>query len=195
MSGLDNIAGQIRQDAQQKADGILAQANADAQKIADAAAAELAEYKKQYARQMELDAAQIAGRFESENRQQRKQALLQVRAKVIGEVVEEAKQKLVSLPSEAYFDLMKNICVKNAQPGEGKLYFSREDSGRLPDDFVEKCNAELKNGSVKLAGSTDGFQHGFLIVYGKVEQNCSIDSIFDSQKNRIWDTVNECLAE
>jgi V/A-type H+-transporting ATPase subunit E len=64
----------------------------------------------------------------------------------------------------------------------------------VPDDFIERCNAGIKDGSVKLEGETDRVKSGFIIVYGKIEQNCSVDSLFDTNKNRIWDSVNKSLG-
>ncbi|MDL2237521.1 V-type ATP synthase subunit E [Christensenellaceae bacterium OttesenSCG-928-K19] len=161
MSGLEKIAAEIKQEAQQKADDILAQAKAKVKTIADAAAAEQAKYKEQYAERTQKETQQIAERFASDNRQQRKQALLKTRSQVIEGVIGEAKQKIEALPDNEYVDLMQAICVRNAQAGEGKLYFAKADMGRMPDGFADKCNAEIKNGSVVVAGTVDTIKNGF----------------------------------
>lgn len=194
MSGLDKIADSINREAQKKADDILAGAKNKAEAIEKEVAAKTEEFKRKSAERAERDADRIFERFASENRQQRKQALLRVRSEVIEDVVAEAKQKIISLPDGEYFDLMKDICVRNAQKGEGKLYFARADFSRLPKDFADKCNAEIQGGSVAVGDAVDTIQNGFIIVYGKVEQNCSLDSIFETNKNRIWDMVNASLS-
>lgn len=194
MSGLDKIADSILQEARQKADEILSKAKGKAAEIEKDAAEKVEAFKRSSAEAAEREADKVFERFDSENRQQRKQALLRARSEVIADIIAQARAKIESLPDGEYFDLMRGICVKNAQKGEGKLYFAKRDNDRLPGDFVDRCNAEITNGSLTLAGSTDRIQSGFVIVYGKIEQNYSLDSIFEMNKNLIWDKVNEYLS-
>ncbi len=195
MSGLEKIADSIKSEAKAKADEIIAEAKAKVKHIEDTAAAVMEKQKRADAEVAEREADKVFEIFASENRQNRKQALLKARSDVIDSAVSEAKSRIENLPPDQYFDLMYKICVKNAQRGEGRLYFARKDYDRLPDGFVERCNKDIKDGSVVLEGATDQIDGGFMIVYGKIEQNCSVDSLFETNKNQIWDAVNKSLNE
>jgi V/A-type H+-transporting ATPase subunit E len=195
MSGLDKISETILKEAQEKADGIIAQARAKAQEIEKDAAARTDDYTRRYAGKIKRETQAVAERYASDNRQRRKREILRTRSMVINDTVQKAKAKLVSLPDGEYFDFLRKVCVRNAQSGEGRLYVAGRDSGRLPGDFIDKCNAGISGGSVKLAGSADTIENGFIIMYGRIEQNCSVDSIFESNNNLLLDTVNACLQE
>ncbi len=194
MSGLDKIAETIKKEAQAKADKIIAQAQAKAGDIAKKAAAEMDEYKKSYQETISREAQAVRERYAADGRQARKQALLKARSMVIEDTIAKAKDSIKNLPDGEYFDFLLNICLKNAQSGQGELYFAQADLDRLPGDFMQRCNAGIADGSLELAGGTPGMENGFIIKYGNIEQNCSIDSIFESKRNLLWDTANSCLA-
>ncbi len=194
MSGLDRIAETIIKEAQTKADEILAQAEEKASDIAKRAAAEMDEYKKSYQDTISREAQAVRERYAADSRQARKQALLRARSMVIEDTITKAKDRIKNLPDDKYFDFLLNICVKNAQAERGELYFAKSDLNRLPGDFMDRCNGSIADGSLELAGGVDGMENGFIIKYGNIEQNCSIESIFESKRNLLWDTANSCLV-
>lgn len=195
MSGMEKIVGTIRQEAEEKASGILQQARERAAEIERDTAVKKEERQRSAGEQARRETESVLARYESENRRMRKEALLRAKSGVLNDVIAQAKERLENLPDEQYFALMERLFERNAQSGNGRLYFAKKDYGRIPDGFVEKLNQGLKNGGVELAGSTDKISHGFVIVYGKIEQNCSLDSIFDSAHSRIVDAVNACLEQ
>lgn len=195
MSGLDKISDTILREAQNKAEGILAKAKEQAEAISKHTAQKIEGYDIEYRENTQKELQAVQEKYASENRQARKQAILKTRSMVIEDTINKAKHRLETLPEDEYFDFLRHVCVKNAQAGEGELYFSKKDYDRLPGNFAEKCNSEIKNGSVVLKGSLDTIENGFIIMYGKIEQNCSIDSIFESNKNLLLDTANSCIQQ
>ncbi len=195
MSGLDKISDTIVKEAEKKAEDILAQAKAEAQSIAGGAQKTIDAERQKYADMAKRETEAVNSRFASENRQKRSQALLKTKRMVIEDTIAKAKEKIKALPDGGYFDFLRGVLVKNARQAEGELYLAQKDFERMPKDFIAKCNAEIKGGSVKLAGPTGAIANGFMIVYGKIEQNCSIDSIFESNNNLLEDTVKAFIGE
>lgn len=193
MSGLDRIAETIMKEAQAKADEIIAQAEEKASDIAKRAAAEMDEYKKNYQETISREAQAVRERYAANGRQARKQAMLKARSMVIEDTINKAKDRIKNLPEGEYFDFLLNICVKNAQAGQGELYFAQSDLDRLPGNFMDRCNERIADGSLELVSGIGGMDNGFVIKYGNIEQNCSIESIFESKRNLLWDTANSCL--
>ncbi len=195
MSGMEKIVQTIRQEAEEKANGILQQSRERVAEIERGMAAKQEERENKADELARAEKQDVLERSESENRRMRKEALLKAKSEVLNGVIAEAKERLEKLPDEQYFALMQKLFERNAQNGSGKLYFAQADYNRVPNGFVEKLNVGLANGSVELAGSTERISHGFVIVYGKIEQNCSLDSIFESEHSRIVDAVNACLEQ
>ncbi len=195
MSGMDRIVETISREAGEKAEEILSQAKAQAAAIEQNAAAKREEHSRKAEELAQKEAENVLARYASENRRQRKEALLKAKSALVEDVIREAKDKILSLPESDYFDLMQRLFERNVQPGNGKLYFAKKDYDRLPDGWMQRIAAAVQGGGVELAGSTDKIAHGFVIVYGKIEQNCSLESIFESERSRMVDAVNACLEQ
>ena len=88
-----------------------------------------------------------------------------------------AKAELKGLETGAYFDMILKLAVKSAQPGEGELLLSKKDLERLPEGFEDRLNASLKDkGAVlHISGDTRDIDGGFVLTYGGIEENCSIE--------------------
>lgn len=195
MSGLDKIAETIVWEAQEKANEIKIEAQEKVQSIEAEAAKDNEALKRDLAEDIERQADAVIERYASDARQERRRVLLKTRSDAIEDVIADAKERIVNMPEYEYFDMMRGLCVRNARPGEGVLHFAQADNDRLPGDFLQRCNSEITDGSVVLGEPVINLAHGFLIAYGKVVQNCSLESIFEINKNQIWDAVNACLNE
>lgn len=187
MSSLDKITDKIIEQANEKANKILHQAEVKVKEIQERVKNEqnslIAETKIIAEKEHKI----VIEQSESSDRQERRQQLLAVKRKCIRQVISESKQQIESLPKKEYFDLLLRLFKRNALPDNGKIYFSRLDSRRVPVDFIKQCNEFLKEGSVELAGENKTINNGFVITYGKVEIDCSIDSIFKSNSQILED--------
>lgn len=195
MSGLDKIAETIIWEAQEKANEIKIEAQEKVQAIEAEAAKDNEDLKRDLAEDLERNADAVIERYASDSRQERRRILLKTRSDAIESVIQEAKERIVNMPNSEYFDMMRGICVRNARADEGVLHFAEADNSRLPGDFINKCNSEITDGTVVLGEPVINIAHGFLIAYGKVVQNCSLENIFEINKNQIRDAVNTCLNE
>ena len=194
MSGLDQITESILSAARQEADGILRQADERADEI-------LAEGKKDAEDTKAL--AQAAVKKETEKLRQRaaavsqqnhRQALLRARLEIIDQFIAAGREKILAMPDQEYFDFLYQIFARQNIAADGEILLSPRDRNRLPADFLERLNS-ADRGKVTLSQDAGGVENGFIVRCGKIEINCTIDSIFAEKDNVLRDRLNQYLSE
>ena len=90
---------------------------------------------------------------------------------------------------------MEKILQTYVLAEEGEIYFSSEDLARMPADFEKKIKAaaKAKGGSLTLKKEPKAIADGFVLVYGGVEENCTLKALFDAKKDELQDKVNAIL--
>lgn len=195
MTGLEKITSQIQEEANALAAGKLeaAQKEADAV-LAEAkeacAAVEAESAEKNAALKVTYD-----GRIKSSAEQQRRTALLRAKQEIIADVIDEARLTLKNEDTGSYFRTMEKILKTYALAEDGEIYFSEKDLARMPSDFEEKiaAAAKAKGGSLVLKKEPKAIEDGFILVYGGVEENCTLKALFDAKRDQLQDKVNEIL--
>ena len=195
MTGLEKITDQIQEEAKASA----ARRLEAAQKEADAVIAEA----KDVCAAMETETAEkiaamkvnYEGRIKSSAEQQRRTALLRAKQEIIAEVLEEARLTLKKKDAQSYFLTLEKILKTYALAENGEIYFSAEDLARMPADFEKKIKtaAKEKGGSLVLKKEPKAIADGFVLVYGGVEENCTLKALFDAKKDELQDKVNAIL--
>ena len=195
MTGLEKITDQIQEEAKASA----ARRLEAAQKEADAVIAEA----KDVCAAMETETAEkiaamkvnYEGRIKSSAEQQRRTALLRAKQEIIAEVIEEARLTLKKKDAQSYFLTLEKILKTYALAENGEIYFSAEDLARMPADLEKKIKtaAKEKGGSLVLKKEPKAIADGFVLVYGGVEENCTLKALFDAKKDMLQDKVNAIL--
>lgn len=195
MSGLDNMKRQILDEANHSAETKIADAKAQADKILEEAKAEADTQAAKISGKSQEEIKNYAERIVSSCEMHRKQALLRAKQEVIAEVLDRAYERIISLDSAAYFELIKKMLQKYAQPEEGVVCFSAADLKRLPDGFETDIQnaASANGGALKLSSETKEMEGGFILVYGGIEENCTIKALFDAKRDELSDQVHGLL--
>ncbi len=195
MTGLEKIINRIQEEADAVAAGKVEAARAEADRIiaenktvCDSVDAETTE-------KITAMKASYDSRVASSAEQSRKLALLRAKQEIIAEVLDEALERLRKEDTANYFLNMEKILKKYALPEDGEIYFSAQDLKRMPDGFEKKIQAAAKErgGSLTLKKEPKDIADGFLLVYGGVEENCTLKALMDAKKDRLQDRVNEIL--
>lgn len=191
MTGLDKMIGQIQEEAKAEAGSRLAAAREEAEKIAAQAEAECEALGQAYESQAEEDAARYLERARSSADMKRRMILLQAKQEVVAGVLEKAYEKLDGLEDGAYFDLLRQLLHRYAQPMDGEICFSERDLKRLPAGFEKEIGkiASEHKGSLRLKTEAAPIENGFLLIYGGIEENCTFRALFASQKETLQDTA------
>ncbi len=195
MTGLEKILSQIEYEsddrcreliekAKEKAQAIIKEADAQAQSINEEALA-AAEKKVEASRQTaESSAGLVASR-----------EILKAKLDIIDGTLERSLEVIKALPKKEYFEILKSLILKNARKGEGVLHLSKEDTDKLPVNFVDSLNNAFKRGYKVTLGDSVGIDSGFVLVYGDIDINCSFDAIAAEKRDELRDALNALLFD
>ena len=195
MSGLDKMKSRILGEAEQSAQEILAKAQADAEAAVTAAEGRARAEAEKIREKAGRDAGEYAKRAASSSDMRRKQAFLAARQDVISAVLEKAYDAVLALEEEEYFGLLEKLLEKYVLPEQGEICFSRKDLERMPEGFAGRIRtiAAEKGGSLTVSREPRDIDGGFLLVYGGIEENCTIKAVFDAKREELSDQVNRLL--
>ena len=193
MAGLDKIISQIKEESQKAAERTRAEARSKADEILAQARADAERECVDIERRSKQAVANILERGRTAAELKKRGAVLAEKQRLIGATIGMAKAELKGLETGAYFDMILKLAVKSAQTGE--LLLSKKDLERLPEGFEDRLNAALKDkGAVlRISGDTRDIDGGFVLTYGGIEENCSIDALFDAAHEVLQDKVQEIL--
>lgn len=196
MSGLENIIKHIESTATKTATDMLEKAKADAESIIASGKANAEENAAAISRQGEADAKGARKRIESRADQNLKRYLLQAKQWEIDRTIAAALDKIQAMPDAAYFETILKMVDKYAPAKDGKIRFSEEDLARMPKGFEARINERL-DGRAKLTLSDEAVRinGGFVLDYGDIEENCSLDALAESSKEELQDKISQILFE
>ena len=192
MTGLEKIVQQIRDEAQQAADAVIAQAKEEAGQLAAKAAEDARTQPGAILAKSKTDVQNHLAAARSAAELAQRRAVLAAKQEIIGEAIESARQSIYKLPDSDYFALILKMISKFSLPQEGELLFSPADLGRLPASF-ETSLAKSANGKLTVSRETRDIDGGFVLSYGGIEENCSIEALFYAARERLQDRVQELL--
>ena len=192
MGGLEKITEHIINNAKNTADEIINEAKRKADEIKKAYDDEKNKLTLEINEKIKAECDKIMQMSESLDRQNEKQAMLETRNSVIKSIINESEEKIISMDKTEYLELLKTI-LKNSQTGEkGEILFSLKDKKLVDDDFIAECK-KISGNALEVSEETAPIDKGFIIRYGKTEQNCSIKGIIEDKYNELTDLVNSCI--
>lgn len=195
MSGLENMKRQILDEANHAAEEKISEAKVKAEEILKEARKQMEAQGALLMKKSEEDTKDYTQRIASSCEMQKKQALLQAKQEVIQEVLEKAYQQILHLEPESYFEMLQKMLELYVLPQDGILYFSEEDLKRMPQGFenVIEQTAQEKGGHLVVSKEPRDMDGGFVLVYGGIEENCTIKAIFHTKRDELSDLVQKVL--
>lgn len=192
MTGLEKILTDIRQEAEAQAAAIISEAETQAAEINSEAEKTAAEKTALIEKQEQEKARDIIERAKSSAELSRKKSALKAKQEIIGSIIEEAKEKLRSLPNDEYFAVILKLFAKYKLPEDGTMVFGKKDLARLPAGFETKL-AEISTGKTVIGTEPGTIPDGFLLIYGGIDINCSFDALFDDAGGELQDIVSKTI--
>lgn len=195
MTGLEKITSEIKADADKSVAAIIDKANAEASGILAGAEKEAAEAVAKINHDVSVRLSASKSTAESAAALRKRRLILEEKQKLIGEVIEEAKNLIYALPDDVYFEKILKLAEKNVNPAEGTIIFNAKDLSRLPADFETKLNvvAVAKGGKLTVSKETRPIDGGFVLLYEGIDQNCSITSLFETHVESVQDKIQKLL--
>ncbi len=195
MAGIDKMKSQILDEAQALAQTRISEAKAQADEILNQARAEAKKNQESISKKSEADVAAYKERIESSTDLQRRTKILKAKQGEIADVIDQAYASFETMDPQTYFSMMAKLLEKYALPEEGELFFSSADLARMPAGFEEQAKkiAEEKGGSLTLSKEGKQIENGFVLAYGGIEENCTLEAMFDSRRDELSDIVQGIL--
>lgn len=189
------LAEKIRKNADEQYETLMNQAAIDAQD----------EYNK-IVNNAQSEAAKIIAMAQSKGAQNEAQNILKFKIQSVDEIIANAKQRIYDMSDEAYNLFIEKLLVKYAEEfnpkggivsktldklnpeNKGYIVFNKKDKERvkLNSDIIKKYNLAVSDETVDIDG-------GFIIKYGKVEENCSVSAIFRDRNEYLTDYISAKL--
>lgn len=193
MTGLEKILSTIEQDSNDRCREITEQAQKHAQEIIDAASAKAQENIENAKASVDKKVAEHDGAIEASVSMTKSRIILEGKLDIISSTLERALEVIKALPKKEYFEILKGLILKNVRKGDGVLRLSKEDTEKLPSNFIDSINNALKRGYKISLGESADIDSGFILVYGDIDINCSFDAVASAKREELRDTLNEML--
>ena len=194
MSGLEKITEHIINKANAQAEKIINTAQQKADEIILSAKKDAEDFKNAENLKIASECEKIIQTAESENRQHTRRAMLQAKSRAISQIIEDAKKTVKNASPEEYKKILLTILKKSVSDIEGEILFSLKDKKIIDSEFIKQTE-KISDGKLKISEDFCDIDGGFIIKYGKIDINCSIDAIFEDKYNELTDLVNSILSQ
>lgn len=189
LNGLDRIIDGILDDARQESEKLVSAAKQQADEITADAEEKARKVVADAKSQAENEYSAMVKNAKSASVITEKQILLREKQEIIEDIIKAAKEKILKLNDADYFKLMERLLDKCADGEKGELVLSERDKARVSDNF----KSAAKSKGLEMLDKTRSIDGGFVLVYGDIEENCSITAIMESESERLYDAVNSFL--
>ena len=127
-------------------------------------------------------AAEREERLVSAAQMEARKTALAARQEMVDKAYDLALEKLCSLPEEQYIQTVAALLVQAAPDGKGEVIFSKEQRERVGTAAVALANSRLGDGKLTVSAQTRPLKGGFILSNGRVEVNCSFDTLVRLQR-------------
>jgi V/A-type H+-transporting ATPase subunit E len=126
-----------------------------------------------------------------------RKALLVQKQRLIQQVFDTALKRLEDLKGEKRERFILELLMKVVEVGDEEVIFSDADGRKIGQKLLEEANSRLvkegKKGALRFVKEDRDLHGGFILRRGKMEVNCSINSLFDSVREELELQVAEVL--
>ena len=182
MNGIEKITQRIETDTQAEIDRILGDARAEAGDITGRYQAQAKEEAAELSAKNQKAAAEREERLVSTAQMEARKVGLAAKQEMVEKAYDLALEKLCSMPDEQYVKTVADLLVQAAPNGRGAVIFAPEERARIGEAAVRAANEQLSGGKLTLSEETRPLKGGFILSDGKVEVNCSFDTLVRLQK-------------
>ena len=183
MTGLEKILAEISGEAQAARQAALDEARQQAEAILQESARRTEAECEKLRAQGKKSCEDMISQARAGAELQRRRVLLETRQRLIGETLRAAGNAILIRIASLY-----------AHPGEGVAHLSRRDLDRLPPDFEKQLNQALPEGCrLTISAEPRSMYGGMVLVYGGVEENCSLRALFGSRSENLLNLADEVM--
>lgn len=195
MSGLDKIIARISEEAEAKAGAIISEAEKKAADTATESAAKTAEECERIAKKADALVRNTEERGKASAELRTKQIMLGSKQELMNEVLAEARSRIDGLPDNEYAAFIEKLFSKHVPSEDAVLKLNSRDIARLPEETLDrmKAEAEAHGAELKISDEPVDIRDGFILDFGGVEENCTIDALIEQNTDDLSDKIRDIL--
>ena len=195
MAGIEKITNEINLEAKEEAAKIISSAEEAAKKLLAKTEEECAAIRAEADEKLGKKLSAEDKKTQSQCEQVEKLIILKTKQDIIYSVINKAKNKLLLQDSDEYFNTLLKLLEKQAQADKGILFLNQKDLARIPVDFVTSAAeiAAKNGGELEFSKTPVDIDGGFVLKYGNIEINSSIEAIFDENVDELVDVCSKML--
>ena len=192
MTGLENIIREIETESAETVSDILGKAN-DAAAVTLRDAEKAAEQLKEgFRHEAERKVAETAERATANDEMELKRAVLKKKQEIIRETLDGTRRALTETRDKGYFEMLTSLLNRYAAKGkDGEILMTDADKKAMTKEFETAVSAY----GLKVSDKALAADSGFVLVYGSIEINCTVDAIFDAYADELSDMLGAFLFE
>ncbi|MGP1361699.1 MAG: V-type ATP synthase subunit E [Candidatus Fimenecus sp.] len=195
MSGLDKIISDITEQSKLRSDELLRTSREEAERLLSESHQKALAEKEQRQKKLDEKLSVLENNSRASARLASSKIILTAKHEAAAEMLCKAVAIIDGLSKKEYFEIIKKLILKNARKGEdGIIRFSKTDSKRLPQNFLESIEKNLDGAKLTLGKPAD-INDGFILSYGLVDVNCTFDAVTSDKSDEINDGLNKILFE
>jgi len=191
---IDNITAKILSDATEHATKAISEATSKAESIVSQARENVIAIKKQMAEQGAMDAIITKHRKQSLAELEARKIRLAAKQKAVSTAMEAALDYLANMEQEEYVAFLARQIVATAAK-KGQLLLNSMDKESIGVKLVKTVNALIKNGDFYLSDQTINVKGGFILRYGAVEINSTLETMLNSIKESVTPDIVAILFQ
>jgi V/A-type H+-transporting ATPase subunit E len=198
MSGADKIIEKIIQDAEEKAVGYIRSAEERAARIIADTEQEARINLENRLQKAYSEAENLKARIISIDELESRKTKLTVKQKVLSRAFELALERLADMPDNRYRQMIVEMILPLVEEGTQEITLSGRDKKRLDgiDDDINRRLSECgKKGSVSISADEGTFLGGFILKRGKIEVNCTLETLVNTRKSELEKEVADILFD
>lgn len=199
MNGIEKITAKLLEEAKQRADAVLSQADAQCRTIeADYEKRARQEYESLLSSGREAISA-VSEQMESAAEQESRKQLLSLKQEMVSEAFLLAAEKISALPQEEYIAFLARQAAEASGDGQGVILLNARDRGSIGEKLIETANALLKEqgrpGELTLGEETRPIKAGLILKKGDIEVNSSVETLTELCRSEMAAKVARALFD
>ena len=193
MSGIDKLLNRLDADSAKKCGDIIAAAEKQRDDIVFEAETAARKKAADILVQAEKQAEYTVRIAQSQADMRRRQSELKAKVELVNRAADEALNRLESLDTVSFFDVMRDLIVGSAQPGEGVIAMLPQDAAAAPADFINKVNSALTDGKLTIIADDTIGSRGAVLRYGDIDMNLTFRAIFNDKRDEVKSAAGAIL--
>jgi V/A-type H+-transporting ATPase subunit E len=189
---VEDILKKIEADAEEEALAILGRAHSEAEAIATEARKRADAQRKKLESASKQRADEERNRIVTLARLEARREVLTEKQRLIDRVFEETRARVLKMARDDYQRLMETFMMSVAEPGECEVIVDPDES-RIDQAFLDRVSAAVSGCSLRLSDERRAMGGGFVLKSGRVETNCTLDTILGDARERLETDVAEAL--